>query len=114
MTWRIEFAPRAEQDFDLIFDHLFDTYRGIGEPRDTAFDNAVRRIESIRRRAEMIAQAPFQGTLHNAIAPGLRHVTHDRAIYWFDLDEDAQVVRILAVFFGGQDHVRQMLRRSLE
>ncbi len=114
MTWRIEFAVRAEQDFDLIFDHLFKSYRQLGEPHDKALDNAVRRVESIRMRAEAIAEAPFQGTLHNDISPGLRHVTHDRAIYWFDLDEDAQVVRILAVFFGGQDHVRQMLRRSLD
>ena len=37
----------------------------------------------------------------------------DRAIYWFDVDEAARKVRILAVFFGGQDHVRHMLVRLL-
>lgn len=40
-------------------------------------------------------------------------MTIDRAIFWFDLDEAERVVRILAVFFGGQDHIRHMLRRLL-
>jgi len=40
-------------------------------------------------------------------------LTIDRAIYWFDVDEAARKVRILAIFFGGQDHVRHMLVRLL-
>jgi len=31
----------------------------------------------------------------------------------FIVDEEARVVRVLAVFFGGQDHQRAMLRRLL-
>ena len=45
--------------------------------------------------------------------PGLRHLTIDRAIYWFDVNEAEQRVRVLAIFFGGQDHVRHMLTRLL-
>ena len=41
----------------------------------------------------------------------LRHVTIDRAIYWFTLHEDAQVVRIEGIFHGGQDHLGRMLAR---
>ena len=37
-----------------------------------------------------------------------------RAIYWFDVDEGRRTVRVLAVFFGGQDHIRRMLIRLLE
>lgn len=37
----------------------------------------------------------------------------DRAICWFTVDEPAETVRILAVFFGGEDHVRRMLIRLL-
>jgi hypothetical protein len=40
-------------------------------------------------------------------------LTIDRAIYWFDVNEAEQRVRILAIFFGGQDHVRHMLTRLL-
>ena len=34
--------------------------------------------------------------------------------YWFDVVEARRTVRVLAVFFGGQDHLRHMLRRLLE
>ena len=33
---------------------------------------------------------------------------------WFDVDDDRQTVRVLAVFVGRQDHVRHMLARLLE
>ena len=38
----------------------------------------------------------------------------DRAVLWFDLDEPSETVRILAIFFGRQDHVRHMLVRLLD
>jgi len=47
------------------------------------------------------------------VLPTVRHVAIDRAIYWFDVDEAERKLRILAVFFGGQDHVRRMLLRLL-
>ena len=47
------------------------------------------------------------------LLPGLRHVTIERAIYWFDVPEAERTVRVLAVFFGGQDDVRHMLERLL-
>lgn len=114
MAWRTEFAADAEHDFALIFDHLFATYREFGEADAEAFDRAVRRLEGIRTAALSITRAPFRGTLHEDIAPGLRHVTIDRAVFWFDLDEPSETVRILAIFFGGQDHVRHMLVRLLD
>lgn len=113
MTWRTEFAADAERDFELIFDHLLEACESFGEPRAAAFEKAVQRLEGIRRAAEGIARAPCRGTRREDIAPGLRHVTIDRAIFWFDLDEAVKTVCILAVFFGGQDHMKHMLRRLL-
>jgi len=40
-------------------------------------------------------------------------LTINRAIDWFDVNDEEQRVRILAVFFGGQDRVRHMLTRLL-
>ncbi len=37
----------------------------------------------------------------------------ERAIFYFDADDDRRMVRVLAVFFGGQDHRRGMLTRLL-
>ena len=114
MAFRLEFYADAERDFELIFDHLLRSYLDFGERLGSAIDHAVRRVLEIRAAAEGILTAPHRGERHDDILPGLRHLSIDRAIYWFDVDDDGQAVRILAVFFGGQDHVRHMMRRLLQ
>ena len=113
MRFRIEFSAEAERDFGLIFDHLFESYLGFGENVEAALDHCEARISDIRQEADRLASAPFRGESHDDLLPGLRHLTIDRAIYWFDVDEAEQRVRVLAIFFGGQDHVRHMLTRLL-
>lgn len=114
MRFRIEFAAEAERDFALIFDHLFESYRAFGETVEEALDHSEDRIRAIRSQADRLADAPLRGERHDDLLPGLRHLTIDRAIYWFDVSEAERRVRVLAIFFGGQDHVRQMLTRLLE
>jgi toxin ParE1/3/4 len=114
VPFRIEFSAAAERDFGLIFDHLVASYRGFGESPEAAFAHAETRIRAIRKTADRLATGPHRGVLHPDILPGLRHLTLDRAVYWFDVDDAARRVRVLAVFFGGQDHRRHMLRRLLE
>lgn len=114
MAFRLEFAAEAEHDFGLIFDHLLQSYLDFGESPESAFDHAESRITEIRRTAERILTAPHRGARHDDILPGLRHLAISRAIYRFDVDESREVVRVLAVFFGAQDHVRHMLVRLLD
>ena len=113
MTYRLEFSAEAEHDFELIFDHLLHSYLDFGDSLDSALDHATTRVLAIRSAAARIASAPHRGERHDDILSGLRHLTIDRAIYWFDVDETHRAVRVLAVFFGGQDHVRHMLIRLL-
>jgi plasmid stabilization system protein ParE len=118
MAWAVEFSEEAENDFELIFDHLFGSYVDFGETLEDGFERAARRVMEIRKAGEDIAKAPHRGTIRNDIVPGLRNVTLDRAIFWFDLDDDHRdddhrIVRILGVFFGGQDHIRHMMVRLL-
>lgn len=113
MRFAIEFSADAERDFDLIFDHLFESYLAFGESTEEALDHAARRVMGIRRAADRRASFPLQGTARDDILPGIRFLAIARAIYWFDVDRRARKVRILAVFFGGQDHVRHMLVRLL-
>ncbi|MFK3688974.1 type II toxin-antitoxin system RelE/ParE family toxin [Agrobacterium tumefaciens] len=58
-----------------------------------------------------LGTAPFQGTLLPNGLPGIRRVTKHQAILYLDVDEPKEMVRILAVFFGGQGHQRHMLKR---
>lgn len=114
MALRLEFSADAERDFGLIFDHLLLSYLSFGESPESALDHAAARILQIRADAERILAAPHRGERHDDILPGARHLTIGRAIYWFDVDEANETVRVLAVFFGGQDHVRRMMARLLE
>ncbi len=114
MAIRLEFSAEAERDFGLIFDHFVRSYLGFGESLESALDRAEARVLDIRVAAERILIAPHRGEYHDDILPGVRHLAIGRAIYWFDVDELCETVRVLAVFFGGQDHVRHMMARLLE
>ena len=113
MRFAIEFSADAERDFDLIFDHLFESYVAVGEGTEEALDHAARRVMNIVKAADRLASFPLRGTARDEILPGIRFLTVARAVYWFDVDQTAHKVRILAVFFGGLDHIRHMLVRLL-
>ena len=114
MAFRLEFSAQAERDFELIFDHLLESYIGFGESVESAIEHAEARVLEIRATADRILTAPHRGERHDDLLPGLRHLTINRAIYWFDVNEEKETVSILAVFFGGQDHVRHMLARLID
>ena len=113
MRFAIEFSADAEDDFDLIFDHLFESYVAFGEDTEEALNHAARRVMAIRKAADRLARFPIRGTARDDVLPGIRFLAVARAIYWFDVDQTARKVRILAVFFGGQDHIRHMLVRLI-
>ncbi len=113
MRFAIEFSADAERDFGLIFDHLFESYVAFGEGTEEALNHAARRIMDIRKAADQLARFPLRGVARDDVLPGIRFLAIARAIYWFDVDRKARKVRILAVFFGGQDHIRHMLVRLL-
>lgn len=114
MQYAVEFSSESERDFELIFDHLFDSYVGFGESPEEALKHATQRTMSIRKAADRLATFPVRGTSRDDIVTGVRFLTIDRAIYWFDVDDAKRKVRILAIFFGGQDHIRHMLVRLLQ
>ena len=113
MGFRLELSAEAERDFGLIYDHLLRSYLDFGESLESAIGHAEARVRELRGAAERILTAPHRGERHDDIRPGLRHVTIERAVYWFDVDEARRTVRVLAVFLGGQDYVRHMLARLL-
>lgn len=113
-AYAIEFAAEAERDFELIFNFLVESYRNFGESTEDAIAHAAKRIQAIRAKTVRLGNAPYRGTLHPEIMSDLRHVTIDQAIYWYIVDEDERSVRVLAVFFGGQDHIRRMIIRLLQ
>ncbi|MEQ1931546.1 MAG: type II toxin-antitoxin system RelE/ParE family toxin [Parvularculaceae bacterium] len=113
MAYSVVITPEAERDFELIFDFLADSHVGFGDSADSALKRALQRTMSMRRDAASLAKAPHRGTMDPNLGPGRRHVTINRAIFYFETIDAREEVRILAIFFGGQDHRQQMLRRLL-
>jgi len=104
----------VDRDLELIFDFLMTAAEAFGEDAQSAFDRAEQRIAEIERVMHDLGRAPHQGTLRPDLGDGIRSVTKGRAVFYFDLDDGANVLRILAVFFGGQDHDAHMLLRLLK
>ena len=111
MPYRVERSSDTDHDLAAIFDFLLNSYMGFGDERGEALERAAARIEGIEDELLALGDAPHQGTLRPDLLPGLRSVTKKRAIVYFDVDDDLRLVRVLAIFFGGQDHQRAMLQR---
>ncbi len=113
MAYRIEVADAARRDRDDIYSFLVQSYVNFGDDTASARQRAKARIGGMQSAMESLAKLPLQGTLHREYSPNARSVTKNRFIFWFKTDETEQVITILAIFFGSQDHQRLMLRRML-
>ncbi len=51
-----------------------------------------------------IGALPYQGMRRDDVRPGLRTAATGRAVIAFDVEEKARSVRILGIFYGGQDY----------
>ncbi|EBA05833.1 hypothetical protein [Sagittula stellata] len=114
MAWTTEDADAVETDLDAIFEHLYESHLRFGNSDREAAILAAQKVDAIATRRLTLAAAPHRGTRHRFAGVDIRNVTIDRAIYWFTLDEGAQVLRIEAIFFGGQDHLDRMFTRLRE
>ncbi len=112
-SYNLERSPQIGRDLRAILRFLMRSNVQFGEPFERAKSRAAARVQRIEIDMEKLAEVPHQGTLYPQLMPSLRSVTKDRAIFYFIVDDEAQLVRVLAVFFGGQDHQRLMLRRLL-
>lgn len=111
MAFKVLRSGQTDQDLGLILDHLVQSYHDLGDALPEAFERAVLRIGAIEADMQTLGKAPLQGTLMPELLSGLRRVTKNQAIFYFDVVESEKTLRILAVFFGGQDHQRHMLKR---
>jgi plasmid stabilization system protein ParE len=115
LAWRAEISKTAREDIRALYTCLVNLqHRRFGHDLAAADKLASERIAVVRRNARKLASAPYRGTCHTIAGHTYRHVTIDRAVYWFTLDELAEVLRIEAIFFGGQDHLDRMFNRLRE
>ena len=108
---RVRRAADVTHDLDLIWEHLAQVYRDYGDDRENAGERAAARIDEALAYLRTFETHPHRGTEHPAIRPGIRTVTSRNFVFYFEIDEPSSEVRILAAFFGGADHRRQIVDR---
>jgi plasmid stabilization system protein ParE len=113
MKYAVERARDIRHDLSSIFLFLVESYQEFGEDYDSAVERAARRIQTIEDAMLALGDAPHQGTIRPDISPGLRSVTKDRAVFYYDVDDDRRRIRVAAVFYGGQDHQQRIIKRML-
>lgn len=113
MVWQIELSDVIASDLSSIEDFIFYSATSLGESKARASEMADRRIRTILIDLGTLTRAPYQGTRCPELGQNTRRVTKDRAVFYFDLIEDRQIIRLLAIFFGGQDHDARILTRLL-
>ena len=106
--WRLDYSEAAQRDFELIFDHLFESYCGLGDSPVLAAERAVERIRHLRNEIGRLVETPAIGTLRADLYPELRFVRRDKAAVWFVSDHQLQTIAVAAIFYGAQDHIRHM------
>lgn len=111
--WTLEYSEDVERDFELIFDHLFDSYVELGDSPEEALERTAERIRKLRVEIDRLVDTPYIGTLRPDIYPGIRFLRRDKAAVWFLPVESNRRIVIAAIFYGAQDHIRHMLVRML-
>ncbi len=109
--YRVARAADVTRDLDLIEEHLVQAYQKFGDDQENAIQRAAARIEDALTYMRTFATHPHRGTEHPNIRPGIRSVTNKSFVFYFDINEPSFEVRILAIFFGGVDHRRQIIDR---
>ncbi|ACP22468.1 conserved hypothetical protein (plasmid) [Sinorhizobium fredii NGR234] len=112
-VWTLEYSEDAERDFELIFDHLFDAYVELGDSPDEAVERSAERIHKLRVEIVRLVDTPYIGTLRPDIHPGIRFLRRDKAAIWFLPVEHSRTIIVAAIFYGAQDHIRNMLAHML-
>ncbi|MAC81936.1 MAG: plasmid stabilization protein [Rhodobacteraceae bacterium] len=103
----------AESDFAQIFDHLAESYIAFGEESDEALIHAARCIRQIRGDADRLLVAPHRGQSQGDLLPESGPMSFGQASCRFILNDEQEVVTVLAIFHGGQDARRRRLLRAL-
>ncbi len=106
MGYRIERSKEFEKDLDLIYDHLYSSFLAFRTSSEQAALSAHERILQIEEDIELLSQVPRQGTLRPELGSYTRKVTKRNVIFYFDVFEENQTISFIAVYFGGQDHLR--------
>lgn len=96
MTYTVRFAPEATDQLGALYRHIASS---------ASLTVAADYVDAIVAHCEGLAVFPHRGTMRDDIRPGLRTSSYKkRAVIATFVDEEAEQITILGVFYGGQDY----------
>lgn len=108
-------AKGCERDLAMILDQLVEGYRALGDTLAEALDRAGTRVRAIEAAMTGLGRTAFLARPRDDVAPGLRQIVTERAVYWFRLDDAADELLVLAIFLvpapGGESPRAQLAAR---
>jgi len=75
-------------------------------------DNGIL-LADLRVEIDRLVNTPYIGTWPPDSHPGTRLLRRDKAAIWFLPVEHSRTIIVAAIFYGAQDHIRNMLARML-
>ncbi len=100
MALEILRAKGCERDLAVILDALVDGYRGLGDTLAEALDRAATRVAAIEAAMAGLGRTAFLARRRDDVAPGLRQIVAERAVYSFVEDAARGEIRVLAIFLA--------------
>ena len=96
MPFSVRFTPEAEARLGALYDYVSEVATPV---------TAERYAAAVIDRCQSLSKFPAGAPARDDIRPGLR-VAHNRGrtIIACTIDEEAQVVWILGIYYGGQDY----------
>ena len=96
MAYCVVFAPEASDQLEELFLYIAE---------ESSPTIAQRYTDAVMTTCEGLALFPHRGVSRDDIRPGLRLTHHKgRTVIAYAVDDEAQTVSIVGVFYGGQDH----------
>ena len=96
MSYSVVFAPEASDQLEALFLYIAE---------HSSLVIAERYTDAVVATCEGLALFPHRGVAREDLRPGLRLTHHKgRTVIAYAVDDDAQTVSIVGVFYGGQNH----------
>ena len=101
--YRVLWTAREEEDLIEIYEFVID--------QSGYEDRAWSFVSTIQDSADSLSVFPKRGTARSDLVQGLRIVPcAKRAVLAYVVDDDAMLVRIVGVFYGGRDYERVLAK----
>ena len=100
MSYRIRYHPDVGADLQTIAEIISD-YSG--------FETAKKKLEEIEQSVLKLKDTPHIGSLRNELAGNVRAIPAGRrGVVVFEVDDEDQIVYVLAITYGGADWISKL------